>query len=157
MSASAQRGGVRNLAIILGSASSAGRFSDAQKLLDHAFDCYEVRQIYQKGEIIENALPVKNGREQTAVIVAGADLCVLVPKGETDKPECCVELPESLSAPLEKDEIVGEARVSYKGEVIGCVPLRLRDSLTTGGFLTGITLVIRNWYRPAGADSVQKS
>ena len=83
MSASAVRGDMRLIAVVLGSKSSSARFSEAQALLDYGFANYRTYTAAQKGARVKGAMPVTGGERDSLSLELGEDLTLLIAKGGT--------------------------------------------------------------------------
>ena len=97
LSASAERGGVEYIAVVLDCASSADRFSDAKVLLDYGFANYAL--VTPEAETA--TVPVRLGMAPEAEAVLQDAGPLLLPKGDAARAEQEVELTESVEAPVE--------------------------------------------------------
>ena len=145
ISATAERGGERFLAVILGGRTSAGRFALAQDLLNYAFDHYETKTLLHQGQVAAAQLPVENSAVKYADLAARADLSALVRKGTGEELQLQIQAPDLLRAPLPAGEIVGEAVALYGGEAVARVPLVLVQDLPQRGYLQSVREVLRLW------------
>ena len=156
ISATAQRGGERFIAVVLGASTSAKRFEAAQKLLTYAFDHYSTNTLLTAGQTAQEGIPVKGSRSKTASVAAQSDLSVLCKKGEEGSAELMLSLPEMLRAPLAKGEVVGEAVAVKNGEEIARVPLVLEQDLTQNSIWGSIRDVLEGWMKPGQANRAEK-
>ena len=123
LSASAKRNNFTLVAVVLGSPTSKIRFAAAKKLLDYGFSVYNSVQIAKKGQVIEG-INVEKGKGNTVNIVAKEDLRVLVKKGEEGDVKKEIILPETIKAPFDKGQKVGEINVTNSaGNNLGQVDL----------------------------------
>ena len=77
---SAEREGMRLIAVVLGAQSPRLRNDGAKKLLDFGFANYETRKLYSAGQQIE-AAPVTGGDAEFAGVGPAADIFVTIPRG----------------------------------------------------------------------------
>ena len=105
ISATAERGGLKLIAVVLGCPSTKDRFADAAALLDYGFAGWTVTEP-ETPELVP--VPVKNGMQTEVEIEAEAALPMLVKKGSESEVTCEVSISESLEAPVEMGQ---EARV----------------------------------------------
>ena len=154
ISATAKRGGERFLAVILGSSTSAKRFSLAQELLTYAFDHYETAELLHEGDVVVQGVPVENAVVRQADLAAKADLTALTRKGEGASLTVEVSAPSVLRAPLSAGEIVGEAVAMREGEAVARVPLVLTQDLPGRSYRSSLGEVLRLWMQCAAQDGI---
>ena len=120
LSASALRGGMELIAVVMGCATSNDRFSACRGLLDYGFANYG---LYTPEVPSSDPIPVRLGKQDSVAAVPKETLSLLVPKGELSALDVRITLEESLTAPVEPGQIVGELTV-YKGDqVLAAVPM----------------------------------
>lgn len=116
LSASAERDGMQLIAVVICAPTTAERFSSAKALLDYGFANYEVAG----GDLKDISVPyvrVAGGTmEQLAPVVSGDGF--IVKKGNADKVEQRFELFDSVSAPVEHGQKLGEIIFSIDGNEI---------------------------------------
>lgn len=106
ISASAERDGLRLIAVVLGSPSGKERFQAATTLLDYGFANYE----NITAELPEDApqeIPVNHGTSDIVALQYDAPQRCLVPKGQGENLRIEVELPQTLQAPVKAGTQVG--------------------------------------------------
>lgn len=106
IAASAERNGLRLIAVVLGSASGTERFQAATALLDYGFANYE-NVTAQLPEDAPQTLPVTRGTAEAVTLQYDAPRQCLMPKGQGEALQITLELPETLTAPVEAGSSVG--------------------------------------------------
>ena len=119
LSASAERGGVEYIAVVLDCASSAERFSDAKALLDYGFANYAL--VTPEAETA--TVPVRLGMAPEAEAVLQDAGPLLLPKGDAARAEQEVELTEAVEAPVEAGQRLGTLRIRSGEAVVAELPL----------------------------------
>ena len=122
ISATAERGGLKLIAVVLGCPSTKDRFADAAALLDYGFAGWTVTEP-ETPELV--SVPVKNGMQTEVEIEAEAALPMLVKKGSESEVTCEVSISELLEAPVEMGQEAGVLTYTLDGEV-----LQIRKVLT---------------------------
>lgn len=123
LAATAVRENTGFIAVVLGCATTKGRFNEARAMLDYGFSNYvSFDPASVVPELIE--LPVAGGQEQTAALTADIPQTVLLKKGAEKQITVAVETEPSLTAPVEKGQIVGTWRLTAAGETVGEYPIR---------------------------------
>lgn len=112
LSASAKKGDLTLIAVIMGSTTSKIRFAEASKLLDYGFANYDSVSLAEKGEPM-GTIMIEKGDPNTVNAVAPEDISILVKKGEKDYIRGELEFSKSVAAPISKGDKVGEL-VIYK-------------------------------------------
>ena len=106
ISASAERDGLRLIAVVLGSASGKERFEAATTLLDYGFANYENITAELPSDAPQS-LPVVRGTSDLVSLQYDAPQKCLMPKGQVETLDVTVELPEKIEAPVATGTQVG--------------------------------------------------
>ena len=125
ISATAERGGMELIAVVLGGETSQQRFEDAKTLLNYGFSTYALADVTPAERQI---VPVKLGRAPSveAVLEAGK---LLVGKGQAGSLSQTVTLREDLVAPVEKGQTVGTLTVQCGDATLAELPLTAADTV----------------------------
>lgn len=148
ISASAEREGLRLIAVVLGSASGKERFQAASTLLDYGFAHYESAAAALPGDAPQT-LPVEHGTAATIPLNYESPGHCLMPKGEGGTLEAVVELPASLSAPVAAGEQVGRIKILHQGTEMCSYPITAAQNVDALSFryclhLLAQSLLLRN-------------
>ncbi len=111
VSATAERDGMHLIAVVMGAESRDKRNECARALLDYGFSNYAV---YRDPAKELEMIPVKKGPKSETPLFSN-EFTALVSKSDIKKIEKKFVIPESLTAPLSKDQAVGEI-IYYLGE-----------------------------------------
>ena len=130
VSATAERDGVSLICVIMGAESGDKRNAQATRLLDWGFANYGV---YTYTPETFEPIRVKGGVSERVGICAESFSCVME-KGKISKIECTVELPESVSAPVKKEDAVGRVVFRCEGREIGFANIVALDDIEKIGF-----------------------
>ena len=144
ISATAQRNGVRMLAVIMGAPSYKVRNRDAGILMNFGFSKYESKKLISKDEEIEE---VAMGENTDRIFIAQAkeDLNVIIPKG--NKAELTKKIViESLKDEYKQNEIVGKCEVYLDKEKVGEVEVYSDRDIEKGGIIENIKHKIKNLF-----------
>ena len=116
ITASAERDGLRLIAVVLGAASGKERFEAAKTLLDYGFAHYDSAEVSLPDDAPEE-LPVQRGTAETAALDYAAPERLLVPKGEGSDLQTKILLPDALQAPVQQGSPVGSWQL-LRGETV---------------------------------------
>ncbi|NLA27134.1 MAG: D-alanyl-D-alanine carboxypeptidase, partial [Firmicutes bacterium] len=114
ISATAQRGKTRFLAVVMGSETEKDRYDAARILLDYGFSNFKCLPVIKKGSVVK-VLPVKKGSPSEVSVIAAENLSLLLPVGAEEEYEKEVQL-IPLELPLQKGEKVGEVLLYHDGK-----------------------------------------
>lgn len=134
----AERDGMRILGVVL---CCSDWFDEAARLMDLAFARWESVVMLSAGESVRT-LPVEDGATAVRAVLA-SDLSGLVPKSALPAVE--IDLPDTLQAPVAAGQLLGEARLTCGGEVIGVSPLVAAQSVPRDDLPARIRRCIEEW------------
>lgn len=145
VSATASRGGMRLIAVVLGAASGAERFDIAGKMLDHGFANYRRYPVAQRGTRVRGAMPVTGGSKRGIALMLGSDLTLLINRGDEQRIQLSPALPESVAAPVAEGTAVGSVTVSLDGRTLAQVPVLAAEGVEARGLKSGVARFWRLW------------
>lgn len=131
--ATAQRGDVRLIAVVMAADSAATREQATRALLDYGFNRFEARRL-TAGVVGTVTVPDGNPRQLPVRIDEGAR--VLVPRGGAASVETAVEPRGELRAPIAAGSEVGEYVVRVGGSEALRLPLYAAEDVERAGFWT---------------------
>ena len=124
VSATAERGGMTLICVIMGAQSRDIRNAAAAALLDWGFANYG---LYECNEELLGQIKVMGGEKEYIKIAHGSFVCVL-PKKNLSAVEKTVEIPEALTAPIYEGEDIGVAIFRVQGTEIGRISVRAKET-----------------------------
>ena len=95
LTATARRGNMRLIAVVLGAPSNGQRFVQAAKLLDWGFDNFEKVEVVKQGQLLP--MQVRVGANEVMQPVAQRSVSVVVPKKDAGELKMDFAVPASLS------------------------------------------------------------
>ena len=145
VSATAQRGGMRLVAVVLGAPSGAERFEIAGRMLDHGFANYRLYPVARRGARVRGQLPVTGGDAGGVTLMLETDLTLLIKKGDEQRVQLTPALPESVPAPVEPGAPLGELDVALDGRTVARLPLVASEGVGARGLSSGFGRLLRRW------------
>ena len=133
--ASAVRGGMRLISVVMGTDSDGTRVQESLELLSYGFRFYETKRLYQGGEPLK-AAKVWYGESDAVELGVVAPVVVTLPRGHYDEVAVDMTVAKLLEAPLEAGAEFGELRVSLGGEELHRAPLVALASVAEAGPLS---------------------
>jgi len=135
----AERSGMRIIGVVL---NCADWFNEAVRLMDIAFAEYESITLLKKGESLRT-LPVDVSYGMEVSVLLTADLTGVIPKNVF--PDIEIDLPQSLEAPVQAGQLVGEVRM-LQGETVLCaVPLAAANDVLRDDFASRWETFVNGW------------
>lgn len=145
LAATAQKNGMRLVAIVLGCEKSQTRFDEARAMLDYGFNTYQRTVIARKGDLLEQTLPVKGGAAETVDLMLGSGLSMLLKNGQHSDLTLEIALPEYLTAPVTKGDVVGTVSVLLNQQLIARLNCLAAHDVPRPGFIEGLYRILHNW------------
>ena len=121
ISATAEREGMELIAVIMGSPTGPQRFESAKVLLSYGFSLYSL--VHVQPEQVLPAVPVALGTSDYVQPVLGAGDALLLEKSQAADLGQEVHLVESLQAPVEAGQAMGELVVTAGEREVARIPL----------------------------------
>jgi len=131
--ASAERGGMRLIGVVLGTKSEEARATETQKLLTYGFRYYETRKLYSAGEVLEEA-KVWGGADGQVNLGVVEDVYITVPRGQYSSLQASMLVDEHITAGVQAGSEYGKIQVKLQDKVVLDQQLVALDSVEPGGF-----------------------
>ena len=122
ISASAERNGLRLIAVVLGANSGKERFEAAAALLDYGFANYESARPELPADAPET-LAVTHGTAPEVKLAYSTPARFLMPKGQSSALTTRIELPAAQDAPVARGQRLGTVQLLNEEEVLGSFPV----------------------------------
>ena len=145
LSATAQRNGLRVVAVVIGSESSKDRFNAVSNLFGYAFSNYSAKVIHSKEILIDNSIRVVGGKQKTISVGVQDDIKALVKKGDDSEYQVHFKLPDKVKAPIKTGDVVGTAYLTRNGEVVAEYDIVSREDIERGSFFDLLKNICCDW------------
>ena len=128
LSATAERGGMQLVAVVMDGETSTDRFEGAKKLLNYGFANYNFTTV--KADLGENpTIKVNRGITDSVGVTAKSELSILLPKTTAANITQTIDLPEAIDAPVNTTDTIGHIYVMNGEERIGVIELTAADTV----------------------------
>ena len=135
----AERDGMNIIGVVL---NCYDWFNEAARLMDMAFAQYESITLMSAGECLRTLpVDVADGAEVGAILTA--DLTGIVPKNTF--PQIEIDLPQSLEAPVQAGDMLGEVRMLHGDTVLCAVPLAAANDVARDDFPSRWETFVSGW------------
>ena len=145
VAATAEKNGMRLVAIVLGAPASQKRFDEARAMLDYGFATYQRTIIARKGDLLGESLPVKGGSSEEVDLMLGSGLSMLLRNGQTSGLSLELALPETVDAPILQGDVLGTVQVLLDGQIIARLNCVAAHDVPRPGFIEGLYRILDNW------------
>lgn len=133
MSASAKRGEVSLVAVVLGCKTGKERFSDAAALLDYGFANISVKELKLPDDM-PLELKVDGGMEKTVKLNCASSSKVVIDKGNNVEIKTSIDLPESVTAPIKENQKLGTLTYSINNKTVKTCSITAASSVEEVSF-----------------------
>ncbi|MBP5372612.1 MAG: hypothetical protein J6Y44_00305, partial [Clostridia bacterium] len=115
LAATAKRGALRVVGVVIGESDSKQRVSDVSSLFDHAFNNYTRKILFDKDEIINEKIKIYRAKDDTVDLKVKNDVYAFTKKGDKSEFTVSIDLIDSVVAPIKCGERVGTLTVYRDG------------------------------------------
>lgn len=121
VTASARKGNMDLIAVVMGSQRREDNFNSAAKLLAEAFAKHQMAAAIKRGTVMTVPASVKGGKQEAVQVVAGDDANVLVERGKEGSIQLSM-IADPVEAPVQKFQRVGTIIVKQDGNPVAKIP-----------------------------------
>ena len=144
LSATAQKDGIRLIAVIMAAPDYKARFSDARNLLSYGYA--RCRLYEDKEKIPLPEMKVAGGVKENVLLEAEGTFTWLSTDGEDlGKIEKKLELAEQMEAPLARGERAGMIAYYMDGEKLGELPVVTAEAVEKAGYIDQLQKLFGKW------------
>ena len=134
LTATAQKDGMRVIAVVMGEPDSKTRNAEVSSMLDYAFAQYKIDNLLDGSDSI-GKYEVDKGKKRVVNVVPQTDVTVLRKKAEESGNATYEVKMKALKAPLEKGEKVGSLDIKENGKVIRTINLTVDQDVKKANIL----------------------
>lgn len=144
LSATAKRGNMRLVGVVLGAENGKARFSETSKLLNYGFANFENKKVVDC-DSFEVDIEVAGGKVKMAKAKPSGDLVVLCKKRENEGDVSVETKLDQVSAPMKAGDRVGTVYVTKNGVVVAESELLLTQNIEKANMLDDIQKIVEYW------------
>ncbi|MCW8886102.1 MAG: D-alanyl-D-alanine carboxypeptidase, partial [Motiliproteus sp.] len=135
--ASAKRNGMRLISVVMGAYSEEARAQESQKLLSYGFRFYETLELYQAGEVLNQA-KIWSGMKDQIALGTIEPISITIPRGQSKALAVSLDLDKTISAPVVEGASYGKLVVSLNGETLLETPVVALEAVEPAGLIKRI-------------------
>lgn len=146
LAATAKRGNMRLIGVVLGAETGKARFAETSKLLNYGFANFENKLIISNNYFSDKKVEVLSGKVSQVKIMPSREIYVLSKKRDSETEiSIKVDIVNSIKAPLKKGDKVGEITVIKNGQVVDKVDVICQDKVEKAGYFDFVKNLMENW------------
>ncbi|MBO4925290.1 MAG: D-alanyl-D-alanine carboxypeptidase [Clostridia bacterium] len=145
LSATAEKNGMRLIAVVLGVPSSQTRFDEARAMMDWGFSAFSRVEVAKAGDWTGDTVPVKLGARDSVEAALEKGISMLLRPGEKEKLTMQTDLVESVTAPVRPGQELGTVRILLGDRVVARVKAVAAREVRMPGLLEGFFRLLENW------------
>ncbi|PLR76378.1 D-alanyl-D-alanine carboxypeptidase [Bacillus sp. V3-13] len=136
LTATAEKNGMRVIAVVFGAPTSKERNAQVTKMLDYAFSQYETHPMYERNDSLVHA-KISKGEKKKVEALTSEPISLLTKKGENiENVKKQISIHSNLRAPITKGDQIGTLKLVKDGTTIVESPLVAKESVKEAGWWT---------------------
>jgi len=139
---SAEKNGMRLIAVVMGTRSEEARAAESQKLLAYGFRYFQTHKVYAAGDVL-NTTRVWAGQSEQVELGLREDIFLTIPRGAQDDLKAEMHIDEVIKAPLKAGQELGNLTIRLNDEQLIDVPLVAKQAVEEAGFLARLWDALR--------------
>ena len=144
LAASAKRGNMRVVSVVIGGADSKARFGAVSSMFDYAFATCENKVAVDGEQILEEKCAVSGGKVDCVSVKPARSSYVFV--NRTENPEIITDIEfYEVKAPVQVGDVVGEITVYKNGVETDKVQLLANEDVRKNTLWDAIGNIAKNW------------
>jgi D-alanyl-D-alanine carboxypeptidase (penicillin-binding protein 5/6) len=120
--ASAKRGNMRLISVVLGTESEEARMRESQKLLSYGFRYFETQKLYDAGVPLKTS-QIWYGEADDIQLGLAEEVFVTIPRGHYEDLKAELSVVKTIEAPVAAGQELGELRLHFGDELMLSAPL----------------------------------
>ena len=146
LSATATRGDLSLIAVIMGAETKDQRSTDVTALLNYGFGFFTLQTVPTNGQSA-GSVRVNHGMQSDVAALVDGDLSYLTRKGTASEPSLTtrIELASSVDAPIAAGDPLGTITYFQNDEEVGSLPLVAASDVEESNLWKILEQFLRNW------------
>lgn len=145
LAATAKRGDMRVISVIIGASDSKKRFKQVAESFDYTFANFKLETVVDERKEWESSIYVSGGKEKSLAVKPARGGRLFLRRGEKGEYELKAEIPSTVKAPVKQGDIVGEVYVIRGGVEVDRIPLVATTSIDKAGYFDVLRDVANDW------------
>lgn len=135
---SAERDGMRLIAVVMGTESENARAVETQKMLTYGFRYYETWKLNDSGQVL-TSVPIWSGERDTLDLGLSEEIFVTIQRGRGEELEAAVNVDKVIYAPVKTGQVMGTVEITLDGEPVYSGGVAALQGVARGGVMKRMT------------------
>ena len=144
LSASATRDDLSLIAVVMKAPTTKIRFAEAEKLLDYGFNNFQYSKFANANDILKT-ISVEKGVKDNIELAYENSAGALIKKGESKNVEQTINIPDKISAPINKGDVIGNIVYTVDGNEISKVNIIANETVEKNNLINMINYIFTKW------------
>lgn len=144
LGASAKRGDMRLISVIVGAENSKTRFNESAQLFNYGFGNFQSEKLVDS-EVALAQIPVLKGKMTEISAFAQESFSAVVKKGDKMGYETEVNMQDKIKAPQKAGDKIGEMIVTHNGNKIKTIPIVLKEDVKQLSWFEMAHKIVEKW------------
>lgn len=145
LAASAKRGNMRLISVVIKAPDSKSRFGDISQMFNYGFANYTNKTIVDNNIPLEISVAVENGKKDAIQVIPEKSFYLFSEKNKKDALEVDFCPISSVKAPIEKGDVVGSLKIYRDHIEIGEVAVLANETVDRSTYFDTIKDIARDW------------
>ena len=145
LAATAKRGAMRVIGVVIGESDSKQRFADVSALFDHAFNNYSRKILFDKDELLEEKIKIRCAFKDLADLKVAKDVYSFTKKGDKSEFTFSIDIKDSIVAPFKCGEVVGKVTVYKDGAEYRSEDVVVAEDIRKMNAFDGLRKIADRW------------
>ncbi len=147
LTATAEKNGMRVIAVVMGANTTKERNSDVSQLLDFAYSKYATKTLFDKDQKVTDFKWIKANQKEVE-IVTNDRISIVHEKGEDlDSMKTNIKMDQNITLPLKKGTSVGNLEIIKDNKVISSTDLIVSEDIKKANLVTLFGRTIQSFLR----------
>jgi D-alanyl-D-alanine carboxypeptidase (penicillin-binding protein 5/6) len=135
---------MRLIAVVTGTESKLARAEMVQNLLNYGFSNYITQEIYPAGKLIQN-VDVYKASSNFVAVESAEKISLTIPRRGSAELTQTVTIPDYVTAPVDRGQVLGNIEFSVQGSSLGKYPLTATTNIEEGGLIDQLIGTVMLW------------
>lgn len=144
LAATAKRGGMRLISVVIGEDSSDHRFGDIRSMFDYAFATYTLKTVVDENNPLSECAEVSGGKTKCVAVRPERSSHIFSRRGDTENVTLELQM-KRVKAPVKAGDAVGEIIVYKDNMEIDRVNIVANECVEAAGFIDHMRRIAEDW------------
>ncbi len=143
--ATAKKGDMRLISVVLGAGTSKTRFEESEKLFEYGFNNFEKTKLVDSSKDLGEGVTIQKATKDSIILHPERDFCVVTKKGEESSFSAELIVDKVIFAPIKAGEKVGVIKIMENNCVIDEIAVIVGEDVNAVGYYQTIQHIIKRW------------